>query len=583
MKAWLRRLSVSVLLLALALMVNRGRTQPEPLSECGTSDPGQMPVPSPGEPPMVGAPKSPPFLAPSPTLLPPGQAGTPFVPGMPFVPPEGREPPEPVVRLRVQAPARSEPDKEIEYRLTVENVSQAEAHHVLVRDRLPKGVDKYVRAEPKPDGQPETKNGFTDLLWKVGTLKGGEQKTIVLVIKPPSGDEVSNSAYVQFEHGQSVTTQMAKPSVRLKATAPAQAFLYQAVTFRLEVTNTGTALLREVAATDELPAELEFVNSKPQQTSEKPFTWKLGDIPPGETRHIEYQVVCKQTGTFRNKAQATAAGGLSAADSATITVGEQKLKIGISGPGRRAVNRPIPYHITVSNLGSVPLTNVQVSDEIPRAPKGVGFELVHLSPGGRQEGGSVHWALGTMSPGERRSLLLVLRAPAPGWCWNAATVRADKDLTEKATSEATHIDAADRAVLEIDKSTATLIVGQKANYTIRFVNLSKLAVLNAPVTVTVPEELSVVGMRGPTTGTRNGQSVHFASLKLLDKGEEQIYTVEVEAKKAGKAKLQASCFDGIKSPSDPLPTWEDTLLVVDPAPAVGGKPSVVSNRPLMQR
>ncbi len=113
-------------------------------------------------------------------------------------------------------PGSVQPDKEIEYRLTVENVSQAAAHHVIVRDRLPAGT-QFVRAEPKPESNKPAKGDRTDLLWDFGTLKPGEQKLIVLTINPAGSDEVKNSAYVQFEHGQTVKTRISKPSVQVRA------------------------------------------------------------------------------------------------------------------------------------------------------------------------------------------------------------------------------------------------------------------------------------------------------------------------------------------------------------------------------
>jgi uncharacterized repeat protein (TIGR01451 family) len=575
MKAWLRcvrgmrGLAAAGLIAALAGAVSWGQAPPEEMMEQG-------------EPPMVEPPMSPqspalpnpPFTLPSPTPLPPEQAA-PFVPALPMPGANPLEPPAPLVRLRVQAPARVEPDKEIEYRLTVENVSAAAAHHVLVRDRLPRGVEQNVRAEPR-ETKKETKDGDTDLLWELGTLKPGEQKVIVLAVKPKGNEDVQNRAYVQFEHGQKVTTRIsslprsarqrgdariAKPSVRAKATAPPQAMRYEEITFRIEVANTGAAPLRGVVVNDELPPGLEFVSGKPEPHAEKPLTWKLGDVPPQQTRRIEYKAIVKQTGTFRNHAKVTAAGGASATDSAAVMVGEPKLKISISGPPRRLVNRPIPYHITVGNAGTVPLTSVQVSDELPPG----GFEFVSASAGGRREGGFVRWTVGNLAPGELRSLLLVLRSPAPGRCWNQVKAQADHELSAKALSEMTRIESTNSPVIEIDKTTDWLLVGQKAIYTIRLFNPGKNNISNPRVFVNVPDEMSITAERGETTGRREGQKVVFDPLKVLGGGEEKGYTVEVVAKKAGEAKLRASWTNDGRPESSPTEPWEDTTIIFDPA------------------
>ncbi|HTU20641.1 MAG TPA: DUF11 domain-containing protein [Gemmataceae bacterium] len=575
MKAWLRSvrwmqgLALAGLTAALVVAVSRGQAVPGQLSECGEPYQAMPPGSSPSEPPMVGAPPmsppapvspSPPFTPPSPTPLPPEQAG-PFGPGLPFPSVEPTSPPVPMVRLRLRAPARVEPDKEIEYRLTVENVSRADAHHVLVRNRLPRGVDKHVRAEPEPTRQTKPKDDVTDLLWELGTLKAGQSKEIVLAIKPKGMEDVQNRAYVQFEHGQRVTTRIAKPGVRVKITVPAQAVLHESILFRIEVVNTEAVPLRNVILSEELPAGLELVSGKPEPNGEKPLTWKLGDVPPHQTRLIECEVISKKEGKLSTKVKVTADGGASATDSAAVTVGKAELKITTSGPPRRLANRPIPFHITVRNLGSLPLTNVQVSDELPRD-----IQFVSASPGGRRESGFVRWSLGSLPAGERRSLLMVVRAPKPGWCWNEATARADNNLSDKNRSAATRIESAGSPVIEIDKDLDLLDVGQKARYTIRLFNPGKANILHPYLLVTVPDEMSIRDKRGPTTGQQQGQNIRFDPIEVLNHGEEAAYVVEVEAMKSGEARLRVQWSDGRQDASPPE-TWEDKTIILGPAHA----------------
>jgi uncharacterized repeat protein (TIGR01451 family) len=301
------------------------------------------------------------------------------------------------------------------------------------------------------------------------------------------------------------------------------------------------------------------------------LTWKIGEIPPHQTHRIEYQAIAKETGTFRNNAKVTAT-GTTATDKAAVTVGKSKLKISISGPQRRLVNRPIPYHITVGNIGTVPLTNVLVSNELPPG----GFEFQSASPGGQREGGFMRWALGSLKPGEVRSLLLVLHSTKPGWVWDEVKVQADPNLSDKAQSVGTHIDkSAGTPVIEIDKSSDSLVVGQKATYTIRLLNPGKNNVLHPSVHVEVPEAMSIRGQRGPTTGQQLGQVVRFAPLGALDSGQEQTYFVEVEARKAGEARLRAWWTDG-RQESSPTETWEDKTTILDPAKVVSGRTAGVS-------
>ncbi|HZV07896.1 MAG TPA: DUF11 domain-containing protein [Gemmataceae bacterium] len=603
MKGWLRSirgmrwLTLAGILVALAVAVSRGQVPPNEMQEYGEHPPGSPAFPT-GEPPMVDGPipsqsplsPSSPFTPPPPTPLQQDQV-IPFVPGMPSPLPEAPGPLEPIVRLRVRAPARAEPNKDIEYQLTIENISRADAHHVWVRDRLPSGVKDATKAEPQYTEKKEPKDGPTDLLWDLGTLKAGTRRTIVLTIKPAGTEDVQNRAYVQFEHGQKVTTRIAKPSVQAKVTAPTQAIKYESILFRIEVMNTGSVPVRNVVVTDELPAGVQYgavvkgtpeprIGGKEGQSGDK-LTWKVGDLPPNQTRRIEYQAIPSKLGQFRNNVKATADGGTSATGSASVNVVEPKLKISVSGPQRRLANRPIPYHITVRNLGSVALANVQVTDELPGR-----IEFISASSGGRREGGFVRWSLGAMQVGEVRSLDLVLRAPESGDCSNEARVQADNNLSDRANSGWMRIESVSTPVIEIDKAKGSLVVGEKAAYTIRLFNPGKNSVLNPSVIVTVPDEMKILGPRGATSAQQQGQHIHFDPLPALDGGKEELFFVDVEARKAGEATLRAWWTDG-RQGSDAQNAWEDKTTILDPpggstAPAPAGSQGRDKEPPIAQ-
>src|ERR1700731_663836 len=60
-----------------------------------------------------------------------------------------KEPPPPVVKIKVRVPACGGPGQPIEYRICVENCSTSEAHHVIVKDALPANA-KFVKSDPEP-------------------------------------------------------------------------------------------------------------------------------------------------------------------------------------------------------------------------------------------------------------------------------------------------------------------------------------------------------------------------------------------------------------------------------------------------
>src|SRR5262245_56946200 len=176
------------------------------------------------------------------------------------------DPPAPTVAIRVRVAAAVAPGQELEYRICVTNRSRAAAHHVLVRNPLPAN-STFVRATPEPTArEPE-------LLWRLDTLPPCACREIVLVLRPTGTGDITHTARVQIEHGECVTTRIGPapdrrpdvppvmpgptgPALSVRKIAPPQAVLYDAVTFRIEVTNNGNTPLNDVVMTDILPAGL---------------------------------------------------------------------------------------------------------------------------------------------------------------------------------------------------------------------------------------------------------------------------------------------------------------------------------------
>ena len=457
---------------------------------------------------VPGAPEPPPADAP---VLPP--------------PPFPADPPTPAVTLRVRVPASAPAGQDLEYHIHVENCSQAAAHHVLVRDPLPANA-RFVRAVPEPaEKEPE-------LLWRLGTLEPCACREIVLVLAPTGTGDVENCARVQFEHGECVRTHItgaAKPpapaGLTLTKTGPAQALLYDVLTYRLTVTNGAGTAAAGVTLTDTLPEGLEPAGMKP------PLKWDLGTLSPGQTRMVEYQAIAKKAGRWTNRATVTTAAGERREASATVVVGSSRLELTKSGPARRYLNRPATYLITVRNNGTMPATGVVVADLLPERAV-----LVGASAGSVRKGREVRWSLGTLPPGGRRTVQVALRATAAGEVVNRATVASDRD--PKAEAQATTVfEAATGLTLDIDKQDDPVEVGAETKYTITVVNQGAGPVTRLVVRATVPEQLEVKGATGPSAFRREGRQVIFEPITLQPR-DEKLYEVSVKALRPGDVRFK---------------------------------------------
>jgi uncharacterized repeat protein (TIGR01451 family) len=433
----------------------------------------------------------------------------------------------PVIALRVRVPAAVEAGQELVYRLTVENRSRGAAHHVLVRNPVPANA-RFVRATPAPNVQEP------ELLWDLGTVGPCCRREIVLVLAPTGPGEVRDCARVQFEHGECVVTRVGAPApppppvpggLTLTKQGPAEALLYDALPYRLTVTNRGSAPATDIRLTDTLPDGLE------PTAGQNPLTWDLGTLGPGQQRVVEYQAAAKKAGRWTNRAVVTSATGGRQEATATVTVGAPRLELTKTGPARRYVNRPATYLLTVRNTGTRPATGVVLTDVLPRRTA-----FVSASDGGRRTDDQVEWDLGALPPGGRRTVQLVLRATAAGEVVNRAAVRADR--TPKAEAEAaTVFEAATGLTVDVEDQDDPVEVGAETKYLITVLNQGTAPATGVVVRATAPEQMEVRGAAGPAPHRQEGRRVTFGAI-TLQPHDEKVYEVRVKALRPGDVRFR---------------------------------------------
>ena len=170
-------------------------------------------------------------------------------------------PATPVVQIRVVAPSTIANGQEIVYRINVENRSQAQANMVRVRAPIFKDAP-LLKSTPEPTSREK------DLVWELGNLEAGAKREITVVLVPSATTtEVKMCARVSFEHGQCVTTKLAKPTLALKQTGSEEGVLFDPVTYRIEITNSGAVEVPNVRLTKILSDGLEFERVSVQPTT----------------------------------------------------------------------------------------------------------------------------------------------------------------------------------------------------------------------------------------------------------------------------------------------------------------------------
>ncbi len=496
------------------------------LSRVAGSDPGFMPINCGGCPLPV-----------------PSCIGIPVLPPTVYGTPGPREPPVPVVAISVHVPAHAAVGQELDYRITVANRSAAAAHHVVVRDRLPANA-RLVRADPEPAaGEPE-------LLWQLGTLEAGASRDITLVLMPTGQGDITNCARVQFEHGQCVTTRIARPGLSLRKEGPSEAVVNERLIYRLIVTNTGPVDVTSIRLSDSLATGLEHASGH------NALTWELGTLRPGQSRSVEYQVTARKPGKLCNRAAVVADGGLREVAENCITVTEAKLSLTVTGPASLYVNAAATYQLTVTNSGTTPLRQVHLAVPLPAQTT-----FAHAGQGGSLVNGQVQWALGLLAPGASRTVDLVLRARSPGRICTEATASAERGLSVQARACTNFIGVAGLLLVVVDTDDP-VAVGAETRYIINLRNQGTAPITNIRMEAQVPDQMAIVRVQGASDHRKEGQKITFQALNLAPRAEAR-YVVTVQAKAPGDVRFKVDLWADQLTAGVPVHEEESTTIYTD--------------------
>ncbi len=224
------------------------------------------------------------------------------------------------------------PGDVITYRLTVTNESDGEATDVIVTDQIPEGLT-LVNGSVSDGGTV----GSDDIItWKLGTLGGGESKTVQFKATVPQVDEAAiwrNIAYVTSGNPDPDPEEDPKtpsnpveavPGISIEKTQqvngrgePTKETLHvqkgDEVTYYLTVSNTSDAKAFDVIVTDEIPEDsagnrLELIEDsieggESHAVSGRVITWNVGDLDVGESQTLSFTVRVPSDGSrWRNMA-----------------------------------------------------------------------------------------------------------------------------------------------------------------------------------------------------------------------------------------------------------------------------------------
>src|SRR5262249_4435141 len=161
--------------------------------------------------------------------------------------------------------------------------------------------------------------------------------------------------------------------------------------------------------------------------------------------------------------------GLSDSATHTVSVKRAEVRLDNKGPAWRYVGRPADWSVEVENRGEVPLANVVVRDALP--PE---LTFQGASDGGTVVGNQVKWPVGTLNPGDKKTLTVtaLCQARAPR-VTTVASVTAEPAVEAKAEAPL-EIRGLPAVRLKVADRDDPVDVGKQTEYRIEVTNQGSL-------------------------------------------------------------------------------------------------------------
>ena len=246
--------------------------------------------------------------------------------------------------------------------------------------------------------------------------------------------------------------------------------------------------------------------------------WNLGNLDPGVERRINIELQPVGEGELDSRATVT----FSANSNLHTRITRPRLTLAKTGPQTVQVGQPAVFQLVLTNAGTGPATGVMLHDHLPEG-------LRHAN------GPEVETDMGTLAPGENKTIVLETTAVKAGRFVNQAVASGDDGLQALAQVAV----VVTQPALTLDKTgPKRLFLGRVGEFHIEVANPGSAPAANAQVIDTLPPEFEFVeasdgGKFDPAT-----RAVTW-SLGALPAGQKQMISVKGLAKGAGDPINQA--------------------------------------------
>lgn len=438
----------------------------------------------------------------------------------------------PSVSIEKIAPDEVQVGKTATFQVIVRNIGEVAARDVEVHDEVPQGTE-LIGTVPKASQDPSGK-----LLWTLGTLQPGDERTLEMQLRPTTEGEIGSVATLVIGAEASVRTRATRPELALHVRAPRDAMIDSEVSLTIEVANTGSGAATGVVIEQPLPTGLEH-------PAGSQLEYEIGELAPGERREIELMLLASAAGPTSNRMALRADGDLRVESSWELEVVAPALEVTMQGPKRRFLERAATYTFAVANPGTAPARDVELVTYLPP-----GLEFVEANNYGHYdaEKRAVYWSLEELPVNEVGNVTLTAIPVEPGEQRMTIEGRASQGLSSH-QEELILVEGVPAILFQVVDVEDPIEAGGETSYEIRVVNQGTSSASNIQLRAILPDEMKAISAEGPTRHLFDGQVVSFDSLARLAPKADTTYRIRVQAMQPGDLRIRVQLLtDELRTP-----------------------------------
>jgi len=431
----------------------------------------------------------------------------------------------PSITIQKLAPAQIQVGKRCTFAIRVQNSGQRTAQNVRIRDEVPLGTELVGTA-------PRATVSGGQIMWDLGTLSPGEQRTVEMELLPKEEGELGSVAVVSLSAQASAKSRCTRPELALRLTSNPQVHVGEQQLVQIEVSNPGSGDATGVMLLETIPAGV-------SHEAGPALEFEIGTLRAGENRRLELMLTAERAGKINNVMTARADASLQVEAGCEFEVIAPDLQVSVEGPQRRFLERPATYRVSIDNPGTASAKDVQLVTHLPK-----GMQFVSANNMGEYDSSShsVHWSLAELPANERGTVELIALPIEAGEQTLQFATKADQGL-EDHTDKQVVVEGLSALMFEVIDVEGLIELGKETTYEIRVQNQGSKAATNVQVVAIMPAGMRPVTGQGETRHTVQGERVIFAPLSQLAPKSETTFRIQAQGIRPGDHRVRFQITD----------------------------------------